>query len=220
MNKHLTRRIIQLIILTFFSSVSAQTPVNYFLSYERVYKSETWTRSGFKLAALFEDGNTIHGRDFSEDHVSVLRIYHKSESTLAMLKGAEQGSAIHQLANMLMATDDGERGRFLLDGKFERFEVILSARYKLPFTFFTGDFDIGVYMPLVFQEVSDVEWVDQTLEVTNADLVVKNNLTNDIDSLVFNLGEGLKIRDCDNDGFGDLALIFKWQKDFTQEKNQ
>ncbi len=200
----------------------AFAPINFHRPYDINFRMAEWEGTRFKFGANFEYGHTRRCRDWDENKVGVLQIYNQTESSLAMLMGAERGSDIHQLANRLLpafapATDDGVRGRFKLDGKFEGYDLTFWGKYRLPLENVPGNFDFDFYVPFCYLEISDVKWNDQTKDVLNADRDVKRYLTNDIENLVMQLGN-LDLNNWDKLGIGDIVFILGWYKDFKQLK--
>lgn len=197
-------------------------PHNYMFAYERLLKTECWENSNIKLDVTLEDGSTRSSRNSAQDKVDFLAIYNPSESSLAMLLGALEGSSINAFANSLLTplgpvTDDGVRGHFLIDSHFEQTEVTLSARIRIPAAVFSGFADIGIYFPIKHVSIAHIQLLDQTENITSADLFVKQALTNNIVTIAENLGQ-LDIGDWDQTGLGDISLMAKWYRDFLQDK--
>lgn len=198
----------------------AFAPTNFSRPYDVNFRMEDWQGTNFKLGANFEYGNTTRGRNAEENECNVLQIYHHAESSLAMLMGAEKDSEINVLANKLLpayspATDDGYRGRFKLDGKYEEADLTFWGKYRLPLKSLAGNFDIYLYIPVRYMEMKDVEWKDLTKDVLSADRDVHYYLTDDIFNLVKELGH-LDLGDWKKTGLGDIVVMLSWFNDFKQ----
>ncbi|MCK4650967.1 hypothetical protein KAT08_02205 [Candidatus Babeliales bacterium] len=197
-------------------------PTNFHKPYDVNFRMAEWKGTRFRFGTNFEYGTTNKCRDFDENKVGVLRIYNKNESALAMLLGAKRGSDIHQLANNLLpafapAADDGERGRFLLDGKFEGLDFTFCGQYRLPIETIPGKFDFYTYIPFRYMRVGNVKWNDQTKDVLNADRDVKRYLTDNISDVVKELGD-LDISSWNKTSIGDIIFMLSWYLDFRQLK--
>jgi len=197
-------------------------PTNFHKPYDVNFRMAEWKDTRFRFGTSVEYGTTSKCRDWDENKTNVLRLYNKSESALTMLMGAERGSQIHNLANVLLpafapATDDGRRGRFLLNGEFEGLDVNFSGKYRLPIEKIPGNFDFYLYVPLRYMRLGNVTWHDQTQDVLVADRDVKRYLTNDIQGVAHELG-GLDLGSWNKTGLGDIIFMLGWYLDFRQIK--
>jgi hypothetical protein len=181
-----------------------------------------WKGTRFRFGTNVEYGTTTKCRDWDENRVGVLRLYNASESSIAMLMGAKRGSSIYERANLLIpalagVTDDGKRGRFLLDGRFEGLDFSFWGKYNIPVGKIPGNFDIYCYVPFRYMDISNVGWNDQTENVLNADLMVKQYVTDDIYNVVKELGD-LDLGGWNKLGIGDITFLLRWYTDFRQMK--
>ncbi len=195
---------------------------NLYRPYDINLRMADWENTSFKCGVNFEYGDTSKCRDWDENKVNVLQIFSPTESSLAMLAGAEPGSDIYEYANRFLpafspATDDGVRGHFKLDGKFEGWDLTFWGQYRISSENIPGKFDVFLYVPFRYLELGDVKWIDQTKSVLNADLDVKNYLTNNIHNVARDLG-GLDLTSWDSFGISDIVLMLGWFKDFKQLK--
>ncbi len=204
------------------STLVSYTPTNFNKPYDINFRMAEWKGTKFSFGTNVEYGQTSKSRDGNEKRVEMLRMHNPSESALSMLLGAKRGSDIHQLANLLIpafapALDDGRRGHFLLNGKFEGLDFTFWGKYRLPIEAIPGKFDVFVYCPFRYLRVGDIKWNDQTQNVLNADLDVKRYLTDDINTVASNLG-GLDLKRWSTTGLGDLIFMLSWHMDFKQTK--
>jgi len=179
------KRFLFIVCLLFQHVAQAYAPTNFFRPYDINLRTAEWKGTDFKVGANFEYGETSKCRDYDENKNGVLRRYNESESTLAMLMGANRGTEIYNLANQLLspfvpATDDGVRGHFNLDGKFEEWDLTLWGKYDLPIEVLSGNWSISAYLPIKSLKVENVKWNDQTENVLQADRMVRELLTDDI----------------------------------------
>ena len=204
--------------------LSQITPVNFFEPYERIMKSESWQGTVLKAGVFVEDTTAGHSRDIEEDKVDVLRIYSGTESSLAMLMGALPGTPLHTFANNLLgalgtATDDNSRGRFALNGTFFQTAVTPYVRLRITDDLFTGMLEFGAWLPIKENGVNNVRRCDLTKMELNADLLVKQTLTNRIDEVVQEFG-CLQLCDTSHSGLGDLLLLCRWMRDFSRVRRR
>lgn len=204
-------------------SAYAVAHTNFYKPYDINFRMEDWDNTKFRFGANFEYGDTSKCRDWDENKVNVLQIYSPTESSLAMLAGAELGSEIHDFASKFLppygpATDDGCRGGFKLNGEFEGWDLTFYGKYRLPSKGVPGEFDVFLYLPFCYMELSNVKWIDQTQDVLSADRDVKDFLTSDIYNVAKNLGD-LDLKDWDSFGISDIVFILGWFKDFKQIKD-
>jgi len=195
-------------------------PTNFYMPYDINLRMTEWKNTQFRFGVDFEHGETRKSKNPDEDETGVLRLYNSTESSITMLMGADSGTDIYNLAAQLEAagvTDDGTRGHFRLDGKFEETNLNFYGKYKFTFGFIPGNFDFTFYLPFKFMEIKDVSWNDLTESLTFADLLVHSLVTDSIANNVRNLGD-LDIGAWKKSGLSDLAFLFNWYMDFKQTK--
>lgn len=209
--------------LSFSSLVLAFAPTNFYRPYDINFRFPDCNDKKFQLGFNFEYGNTTKSRDFNENKVPVLRLYNSTESSLAMLMGADPGTTINELANSLTGfgvdlSDDSIRGAFELDGRYEQANLDIVYKYKLPIETMTGNFELFLYVPFKHMEISDVVWNETTANDLVADLIVKNQLTNDFFNKVSDLGDGLDLTGFKRFALSDILLQLWWYNDYKQVK--
>lgn len=196
-------------------------PVNFNKPFDIIFRNERWLNKKGKVYPLtigtqLEFGDTRRARNVSSDTVNVLERYQNTQSSIAMLYGAESGSSIDNLLGQIAnATDDGIRGNFRLNGEYEEFAYTFLAQYNFEFDSIPGKFDVAAYIPFRDVKVSNVTWTDRTLAISRSDLDVEEFLTNDIVSLASSLGD-LDLNSWSRHGIGDVSLMFRWHEDFKQ----
>ncbi|MFH1461380.1 MAG: hypothetical protein ABIF12_00315 [bacterium] len=214
---------IVLLGLSFSGLISAFAPTNFYRPYDINWRMSDCKDKKFRLGVNVEYGDTNKSRDAGEQRTGVLRLYNQTESSLGMLLGADVGSDIYNLANLLLpaynpATDDGVRGRFELDGKYTQASVNFEGVYRMPVEVIPGKFELHLHVPFKYMQISNVVWRDLTKYVLNSDLDVHHHLTDDIFNNVSNLGEGLDLRGFKCLGLSDIVAQLWWYNDFRQLK--
>lgn len=155
------------------------------------------------------------GHDPLGERVNVMQIWQPSQSSLTMLRGFASDSQIGKLDSLLnSANDDGIRGHVTPTAKFQATRLNFLAKKHLPFNLFAN-----ILLPVFHMKLTDLEIVDQTQDISFTDQLVKTNLTNNLASVVYNLGQQLDIANgWEKAGVGDIELTLAWQKAFRQAK--
>lgn len=218
----LSSAILPIKILTF-----AQTP--FYKPYDINYRTDLYNFSDeqsdshyahLKVGVSSEYGETDKSLNGSAERTSLLSIYHHSESSLAMLQGAQAGSPIKQLANQLNSaligvTDDGKRGRLKFYGKYSELDFNLYASYWFRVYKIPGHFHVNLYIPFRDKRVKDFHIKDLTKNTLSADILVKELITDNIQGLVKELGD-LELSNWHKTGIGDVIFLAGWQHSFVQ----
>jgi len=209
-------------ILFFVNTAFSYVSTNFFRPYDINFRMSEWENKKIRLGVNVEYGQTNDGRDWDEHKVNALQLYNPSESSLGMLMGAPKGSAAYDLANYFLAaygpaTDDGVRGHFKLDGDYQELDLTFYGKYSIPLKKVPGNFEIFLYIPVRSMELKNVNWVDQTKNILNSDLDVKNLLTSDIKDVAQRLGD-LNLGSWSKTGLSDIVFMLGWYNDFRQMK--
>src|SRR5438105_944487 len=104
--------------------------------------------------AMYAEGGFHHAKGFNDEGsvANPLRIWNCQQNALAMLEGFAEDSPISQLRASLLDSDNGIRGRFLVDGNLNlNFSGALSANL-----YFARDWRIGLYLPFSKMSLTDV----------------------------------------------------------------
>lgn len=172
--------------------------------------------STIQTAFMAEHEFNNHGYNACGDRVNVLKIWNCDQDALKMLEGFDAASPQGLLAIQLRAdgaNDDRVRGHFTVTGDLHTDSFAFTSHYNfLDAWFFT------VYLPLYNMTLKNVQWVNETLNVSAGDQSVRQNLTNNFFSNVAALGDGLYLGDWARTGMGDLVLMMDWAQDFYQYK--
>jgi len=153
------------------------------------------------------------GYDDEGNKVNVLQIWNCDQNALAMLDGFSPSSCPGLLRSRIDATDDGVRGHFNVCGDLKvNFSLVSALRVFLP-----HNLSLGFYVPYMGMELRDVVWQDRTQMITDADLRVKQDLTNDFFANVARLG-CLNLCGWKRRGLGDSTIMIEWLRDFLQPK--
>jgi len=204
-------------------------PINFNKPYDANFRFSSWPSEKsknkielLKVVNTLEIGSKSKSLNWNKDSVGLLSIYQDTQSSLAMLLQAPQGSDAYNLQKNLQdaytaPNSDGSRGAFRLSGKFEGIDYSLYSQFNFKFESIPGRFDFTAYLPVRSLKIKNVVWTDLTKSNNAADLEVKANLTDNIASVVQDLG-GLDIGNWSKTGIGDLALILRWSNTFYQYK--
>jgi len=171
---------------------------------DRTWQIDFYGEGGLGTKAFCADGEVC----------DALRIWQPEQNALKMLQGFPEDSRISQLRNQLDADDNGKRGHFLVSSDFDlKYSLALAARVG-----FLKDFSFAAYLPFYSMELKNVRWHDQTQDITDEDIRVKQLLTDDFFALVQELGCGLDLCGWKRAGIGDLTFMLEWFRNFPQAK--
>jgi len=194
--------------------VNAMNIVNTLWPYDTLIRP-TFTNDYPWQIALYGEKGFHHAQGYNDDshRVNVLHIWNAQQNALAMLEGAPKDSPTYQLRSALLDSDNGTRGRFIIDGDLNLdFNFSLATRY-----FFADDWSIGIYLPFYGMSLTNVTLTDLTPNQDNLDKLVRRLLT---DNIVGNAQflAGLHIGNWKRQGPGDLTILIDWFRDFYQNK--
>ena len=183
--------------------------------YDTLLIPEIYLDRCFELAFWAEAGvRPARGYNEHDNLVNPLAIYQCNQDALAMLNGFPANSLQTQLRTALNATEDGVRGHLCLNGKLNLdFGGAFGARwYFLPHAWITA------LLPIYKVDLSDVTITDLTQNVTAADMRVKQQLIQNLNTIVGQLGNNLSLAGWKRTGFGDLNLLCEFLFNFPQER--
>lgn len=199
-----------LLIIALSINVSAMA-MNLLQPYDTLIRPSYDGRKPFQLMLFGQTGINDKAFNCAGHSVNALRIWSPEQNALAMLEGFSDDSAIGQKRIQLDADDDGVRGHFRVCG-----DLKLDGAFALGFRyFFLQNWIVSAYLPVFVMRLKNVSWVDQTENVTDADLRVKEFLTNDFFTQVQRLG-CLSLQGWRRAGPGDLTIFLDWFHDFPQ----
>lgn len=184
--------------------------IDYTKTTPRIHPKRNW-QFGVTAEGMF---NT-KAHNESGDRVNVLQIWQPNQNSLTMLRGFNAESQIGKLAsNLNVATDNGVRGHEVPTANLTGGMVNFTFKHRLP-----CNLTFNAALPLFSFRLKNVEWIDLTQSLTFADQLVKAKLTNNLASIVADLGDGLDILSgWEKTGVGDLQLTVDWYKTFKQHK--
>ena len=168
-----------------------------------------------QVMGLISSGFDTHGQATSSSPVNVLQTLAPAQDSLAMLKGFSPLSQQAQLGQQINIDDDsGQRGLFKVTGDLHGPVMGSLKGFWYPYR---GVW-LGAYVPLISMKIKNVQWVDQTQNLTLDDALTHQLLTNNFAANVAQLGDGLSIGDWSKTGVGDIGLFAGWRQGFLQEK--
>jgi len=200
----------------FLFSVLVAVPLgamNLLQPYDTIIRPPFTGKYPWQISLYGETGFGTKALNSCGDCANVLRIWHADQNALKMLEGFSVESPIGQKRIQLDANDDGTRGHFLVCGDLEfNYSIAFAVRYG-----FLPHWSIAAFLPFFSMRLKNVCWEDQTKDITDADLRVKEFLTDDFFTNVCELG-GLDLTGWKRRGFGDLVLMLEWFEHFPQTK--
>lgn len=184
--------------------------------YDVMIRPPLKTGSMIQAAFMAEHGFNERGYNTCGDIVNPLQLWNDNQDALAMLNGFDASTPQGMLAIELRAdgaNDDGVRGHYIVSGDLHTDSFAITSHYNFLQTWF-----LTAYLPIYNMTLSDVQWVNQTLDVSAGDQSVRTNLTNNFFANVATLGDGLYLGNWARTGIGDLVLMMDWVRDFPQYK--
>lgn len=168
-------------------------------------------RRPFQLMLFGQTGINDKAFNCAGHAVNALRIWSPEQNALAMLEGFSDDSSVGQKRIQLDADDDGIRGHFKVNG-----DLKLDGAFALGFRyFFFQNWIFSAYLPIFAMRLNNVCWIDQTQNINDADLRVKEFLTDDFFTNVKRLG-CFDLCPWRRVGPGDLTFFLDWFHDFPQ----
>ncbi|MCA9770354.1 hypothetical protein KC460_03215 [Candidatus Dependentiae bacterium] len=204
------KNIVTLVIVVVLTShVHAMNFLRPYDSLLRVdYTGKRWQMGFFAEGGLHASYNF----DVDSNRTNVLRLYECDQNVLAALKGYDENTLLGQLNIRLNANDDGVRGHFIPTGCFKTaFGGAFAATI-----FITESFAFSLYLPFFDMRLENVLWCEQTKDITEDDIRVKENITNNFFENVKTFGDGLELGSWERRGFGDLLALLHWHKVYPQ----
>lgn len=203
----------------------AFAPTNFFVPYDPNLRLPSVQDETFRLGLNLEYGSAHSGRNWDGHKANVLQLYDATEATLPMLMNPTTTlTASHaEVATLLQKwtaaptypNDDGIRGHIAFTGEFSQIDATLCGSYNLPLQLETGQISLDGYLPLRNTEVKNIEFVDQTKRIMNADLMVHEDLTDNLATRLTELGD-IDIHHSSLSGIGDLVIMLNWHNVYNQ----
>lgn len=207
-------RLLCVVSLVLWSNTS--TSMNLLRDYDTLIRPPLKQGQAGHLSVVAEHGFRAKGFDVCGDCVNTLQIWSKDQNALKALQGFEPTSKIGQLATNVRsdgASDDGIRGHFNVCGDLTFNTVAFAGRYH-----FHNSWFLTAYLPVHRMRLCNVNWQEQTNNVSAGDASIKQKLTNNFFENVATLGDGLELGSWRRTGVGDLVVIIEWLENFIQHK--
>lgn len=188
--------------------------MNILMPYDTLIRPEFRFDKKFEFAFYAEHAFNAKGYNECGDRVNVLDIWNGDQDALAMLQGFPSTSTIGQLAIQLRgdgANDDGVRAHYSVCGDISFDDADLGFRYH-----FYDAWWFTFYLPVCSMKLTNVNWVNHTLDVSSGDQSVRENLTDNFFANVYTLGDGLELGGWHRTGLGDMIGMIEWVEDFWQ----
>ncbi len=190
--------------------------MNILRPYDTLIRPEFRNDTRYHFSLYGEHGFNAKGFGEDDNRVNVLQIWNCDQDALAMLQGFSDDSAIGELAIRLRAdgaNNDGVRGHYKVCGDLNFDAFAAAARWH-----FYNAWWFTAYFPVYMMKLDNVNWFNETLDVSSGDQSVRQNLTNDFFTNVFNLGDGLELGGWKRSGPGDMVAMIEWIQDYYQAR--
>lgn len=172
---------------------------------DRCFEIAFWAESGVRPARGYNENDNL---------VSPFAVWQCNQDALSMLNGFPANSLQTQLRTALNAFDDGVRGHVCFNGKLNLdFGGAIGARW-----YFSPNAWLTALLPFYKVRLSDVSFVDLTQNITAADMRVRQQLIQNLQNIVNQLGNNLSLEGWKREGLGDLNLLCEFLFDFPQER--
>jgi len=201
-------------------------PNNFFAPYDPNLRLAVAPKAPFKVGLNTEFGSTHVGRNLDHNKRNILQLYDCTQSTIAMvmMPGCEIRDKLPISLPALTSwagapTDDGFRGRIVMNGEFSQVDATVYVNYLIRQRVVPGDLSISGYLPVRSVTVDDIKFCDLTRKNTEADLDISaflagfTNFKNSLKTVA-----NLDLNSVKTTGLGDLLFMLDWQNDYRQDK--
>lgn len=198
-------------INTIFASIF---PINIFRPWDINLEQDYWCGVNKQLMFYAEHGFEPRSYNGTHHKVSLMDIWQPTQNAIAMLEGFPLNSPETDfLINVLDdPTDNGIRGHFRVNGEFD---LPLSAGFAARF-FLPHDFIINFYLPFYSMRLHNVQFTDLTPQQTVEDIIVKEELTSQLNTRLAQFDPSLNITGWNRTGIGDFTSLVEWKRDYYQ----
>ncbi len=173
----------------------------------------------FRLSVDGEYGSRRTGKNWDAKRKSVLALHDDSQSTIAMVQDSVTGNSALITAQTQIGKiqDDGVRGHVQLGGRYSGMNLNFNGSYVLPVKEIPGQFEVRLHVPVVAKKMSDVSFVDLTVDDSPDNLIIKQTLTNNLIAHAKTFGD-LDLSTWEKVGLGDIGVLLGWSNDYAQDK--
>ncbi|NBQ17278.1 hypothetical protein EBU24_03105 [bacterium] len=196
-------------------AVYALPPINSLRVFDSNNKIVGDSDKRFSVQALVAGGFNTTGYNANGDRVNALHYLSADQNSLAMVKGFDattEQAAIAQQFNI--NDDDGVRGHLVFTGNLS---MPISSIFTVQKSFGNSWF-VGLSLPIYSMKLSNLQWSDQTQNVTFSDNLAKTLITNNLAANVERLGSGMQLKNWSKTGPGDITILGGYRHSFVQNK--
>ena len=169
----------------------------------------------FSFQAVVAGGFNTTGYNANGDRVNALQYLSADQNGLAMVKGFDAGTEQAAIAQQFnINDDDGVRGHLVFTGNLS---MPISSIFTVQKSFGNHWF-VGLSLPIYSMKLSNLQWSDQTQNVTFADNLAKTLITNNLAANVERLGSGMQLRNWSKTGPSDITILGGYRHSFVQNK--
>lgn len=200
--------LVGLLVLT--TQISAIAPLGMFAPYDLNIRGERPHHNGkVQFSSLVEKSHKTSGFNLAGNDVNALQIYDATENVLGLYVGYD-GSSDVTIA--ITGGEDSDAGKYTTTGKYSATQFAVGGTYG-----FGSGFLVRAFLPIYSASLSDVTWkyagnLTSFIGATMADVFKSFEFESE------NLF-GLNVSGWNKTGFGDLAILFDWERDFPRREN-
>ena len=203
-------------IFLIVSPLKAIFPINFFYPDDHPFKLQRIDDHCWQFSTYLESSFKVNGRDSCGRESNILQIWSETQDALAMVRGFPLDSKIGQFSLPFNSiADDGSRGHLKFFAQSTVGGIFPIFRLYLP-----KDLTISLTTPFYWMQVKNFCMIDQTKQETFGDFLVKEEITDKLNRLLFDLGDGLTIGDWQRFGPGDFWLEVDWIRNFYQPRRE
>lgn len=210
------KNILLIILLLAFNNLKAIFPINFFYPDDHPFRLLRQDDRDWQISCYGEGSLDVSGRNLQSRETNILQIWDYSQDALSMIRGFPEDSPIGQFSLPFNTiSDDGTRGHLCFKADSKMGGIFPIFRWYLP-----KDLTLSLTTPFYWVKIKDVCIQDMTESNTFGDLLVKDQIIDNLPSILETYGNGLKIGPWERFGPGDFWLEVDWIKNFEQPKRQ
>ena len=189
-----------LLVLLAINIIKAVPPVNFFYPDDHPFRLQRQEDRDWQFSIYAESGLNVTGKNCAGEESNILQIWNKTQDALAMVRGFPLDSSIGQFSLLFNdIADDGIRGHLKFCANASLGGIFPIFRFYLP-----KNLTLSLTTPFYWMRVKDVGVFDLTESSTFGDLVVREELTGRLNSVLKEFGDGLTISNWERVGPGDF----------------
>ena len=191
-------------------------PINFFYPDDHPFKLQRQDDRDWQFSIYGESSLTVDGRDICSNKTNVLQIWNENQDALSMIRGFTPDSNIGKFSQKFNnISDNGIRGHLCFNAEANYKAVFPIFRYYAP-----KNLTLSITVPFYWANIKNASYCDLTANQTFGDLLVKSEIIDNLDELIFDLGDGLSISNWKKSGLGDIWVVVDWIRTFYQPRRE